>query len=67
MAEAARLLGVLPLPIRWLDGVRCRAYAERERDQFEVDARLPLFGRIVHYRGWLEPAEDGEAAASTLT
>lgn len=67
VAEAARLLGVLPLPIRWLDGVRCRAYAERERYQFEVDARLPLFGRILHYRGWLEPAEDVEAAASTLT
>lgn len=52
----ASLSGLLPLPARWFDAVRSR---ESEYDglyHFEVDAALPLLGRIVRYRGWLQPA-----------
>lgn len=50
-----RAFGVLPLPARWFEGVRC---VEREVDgryAFEVDAALPLAGTVVRYRGWLVP------------
>ena len=37
--------------------------SEREgRYRFEVEARLPLFGLLVRYAGWLERAEDGASA-----
>jgi hypothetical protein len=37
--------------------------SEREgRYHFEVEARLPLFGLLVRYAGWLERAEDGASA-----
>ena len=52
----ARLFGVLPLPASMFDGVRCREYEQDERYRFEVDATLPLAGRIIRYAGWLEPA-----------
>ena len=63
VAEAARLLGVLPLPTRWLDGVRCRAYAERERDQFEVDAREVFGGGngVEHDRSMVRDALEERA------
>jgi hypothetical protein len=52
----ARLLGVLPLPATLFDGVRCREYEDDERYRFEVEAALPLVGRVVRYAGWLSPA-----------
>ena len=52
----ARLFGVLPLPASMFDGVRCREYEQDDRYRFEVDAALPLAGRIIRYAGWLEPA-----------
>ena len=52
----ARLLGVLPLPATLFEGVRCREYEEDERYRFEVEAALPLVGRVVRYAGWLTPA-----------
>jgi len=51
-----RLFGVLPLPTSMFDGVRCREYEHDGRYRFEVDATLPLAGRIIRYAGWLEPA-----------
>ncbi|WP_262378778.1 DUF4166 domain-containing protein [Luteimonas viscosa] len=51
-----RLLGALPLPASLFDDVRCREYEDDGRYRFEVDASLPVVGRIVRYRGWLEPA-----------
>ena len=52
----ARLFGLLPLPVSMFDGVRCREYEQDERYCFEVEAALPLAGRIIRYAGWLEPA-----------
>lgn len=51
-----RLLGVVPLPASLFDGVRCREYERDGRYHFEVDASLPVAGRIIRYGGWLEPA-----------
>jgi hypothetical protein len=48
-----RFLGV-PLPRFLVPEIRA---VETERDgrfRFDVEARLPGFGRLVHYRGWLE-------------
>lgn len=51
-----RLFGILPLPASIFDGVRCREYEQDERYRFEVEAALPLAGRVIRYAGWLEPA-----------
>lgn len=32
--------------------------------RFDVDVRLPLIGRLMHYRGWLQPASDAAPAPS---
>jgi len=44
----------LSLPARWFTGVGARESAEGERYRFDVWAALPLAGRLVHYRGWLD-------------
>lgn len=51
-----RLFGVLPLPASLFEGVRCREFEQDGRYRFEVDASLPLVGRVVRYEGWLAPA-----------
>ncbi|MGJ4730697.1 DUF4166 domain-containing protein [Luteimonas sp. SDU101] len=51
-----RVFGLLPLPASLFDGVRCREYEQDERYRFEVEATLPLAGRVIRYAGWLEPA-----------
>ncbi|WP_051412570.1 DUF4166 domain-containing protein [Pseudoxanthomonas sp. J35] len=51
-----RLLGILPLPARLFAGVQCREREQAGRYEFQVEARLPLVGRLVRYEGWLEPA-----------
>jgi hypothetical protein len=48
-----RALG-LPLPSPWFDGVRARESEVAGRYHFDVQARLPLAGLLVHYRGWLD-------------
>lgn len=55
VAEEAKVFGLFPMPERWLDGIRCREYAEDGRYRFEVEARLPIFGKLMRYSGWLEP------------
>lgn len=50
-----RLLGILPLPAALFRDVRCNERQVDGRYAFEVDAAMPLVGRIVHYRGWLLP------------
>ena len=52
----ARLFGVLPMPASMFEGVRCREYEQDGRYRFEVEAALPVTGRIIRYAGWLEPA-----------
>lgn len=51
--ERVALLG-LPLPVRLFRAVRA---SESERDgryRFDVSARLPGIGLLVHYEGWLD-------------
>ena len=50
---AVRVLG-LPLPRGWFKGVTARAFEADGRYRFDVAARLPLIGLLVHYRGWLD-------------
>jgi len=47
-----RALGV-PLPVHWF-GVRAHESESDGRYRFDVEARLPLVGLLVHYRGWLD-------------
>lgn len=49
----------LPLPARWLNGVVAREFEHEGRYRYDVAARLPVAGLLVHYRGWLEGATDG--------
>lgn len=51
----ARLFGLFPLPAALFDGVRCREFEADGRYRFEVEARLPLAGRVIRYDGWLAP------------
>lgn len=51
-----RILGLLPLPAHWFTGVEPRESDDDGRYRFDVRARLPGIGLLVHYRGWLEPA-----------
>lgn len=48
-----RALG-LPLPARWFEGVSAREFEADGRYRYDVAARLPLAGLLVHYRGWLD-------------
>lgn len=50
-----RILGLLPLPASAFAGVEARESGEEGRYRFDVRARLPGIGLLVHYRGWLEP------------
>lgn len=58
--EGFRVLGV-PLP-RLLHPAVHTFECERDgRYHFEVEARLPLFGLLVRYGGWLEEARSGSS------
>jgi Domain of unknown function (DUF4166) len=50
-----RTLG-LPLPASWFAGVRAREFEMDGRYHFDVEARLPIAGLLVHYQGWLDVA-----------
>lgn len=43
----------LPWPTRLFDAVRAREFEQGGRYRFEVNARLPGVGLLVHYAGWL--------------
>jgi hypothetical protein len=49
----ARVLG-LPVPCACIGHVFSRSDSEGGRYTFRIDARLPLLGRLIAYRGWLE-------------
>jgi len=51
-----RIFGLLPLPASGFAGVEARESGDEGRYRFDVRARLPGIGLLVHYRGWLEPA-----------
>jgi hypothetical protein len=46
-------LGV-PLPVAWFAGVEAREFQQADRYCFEVAAALPVAGRLLRYRGWLQ-------------
>jgi hypothetical protein len=48
----------LPLPRAWAGEVQSRSSAMNGRYAFAIDTRLPLAGRLVAYRGWLEIVPD---------
>jgi hypothetical protein len=52
--EGVRFLGV-PLPRLLAPTVRTLESERAGRYRFEVEASLPVLGRIVRYEGWLEP------------
>jgi hypothetical protein len=53
--KGVRFLGV-PLPGFLAPSVRTYESEREGRYRFEVEASLPLLGRIVRYEGWLERA-----------
>jgi len=54
----------IPMPAAIWPAVTTREHEVDGRYHFEVEGVLPLAGRLVHYRGWLEPA-DGAAEPVT--
>ncbi|GLQ98583.1 DUF4166 domain-containing protein [Dyella mobilis] len=48
----------MPIPRTWLGKVVSRCSARDGRYTFDIDTRLPLAGRLVTYRGWLEIVPD---------
>jgi hypothetical protein len=51
--RGARMFG-LPLPRALFGEVLSRSDAQDGRYAFHIDTRLPLLGRLIAYRGWLE-------------
>jgi NAD(P)-dependent dehydrogenase (short-subunit alcohol dehydrogenase family) len=49
----------LRLPLVLAPRIAAREWADGDRFRFEVEAALPLLGRIVRYTGWLLPARRG--------
>jgi hypothetical protein len=52
---AVRVLGV-PVPVALFDGVLASESTEGGRYRFDVEARLPVVGLLVRYRGTLDAA-----------
>jgi hypothetical protein len=50
----------VPLPLALAPRSPAREWEEEGRFNFDVPIDLPMVGRIVHYRGWLEAGADGE-------
>ncbi len=50
-------LGPVPLPLFLAPKCEAREWEEGGRFHFDVAIALPWLGRLVHYRGWLEPAD----------
>lgn len=51
-----RLLGI-KLPGWTLPTVNCFEGADGDRFTFDIDVIFPIVGPVIHYRGWLLPAE----------
>ena len=49
-------IGPLPLPLALGPKSEASEWEEAGRFHFDVPIALPLIGKVVHYRGWLEPA-----------
>jgi hypothetical protein len=55
--------GPLPLPLLLAPRSEAREWEEEGRFRFDVRIALPLLGLLVHYRGWLDPAQALESAS----
>ena len=65
MIFVAWRLGPLPLPAWLAPRFEAREFVDdRGRFNFDVSLALPLIGRLVAYRGWLELAVTNDAKAS---
>jgi hypothetical protein len=51
------LIGPLPLPLALAPRSLAREWEEDGRFHFDVPIALPWAGLLVHYHGWLEPAD----------
>jgi hypothetical protein len=49
-------IGPLPLPKFLAPRSTAKEWSEDGRFHFDVPIVLPLIGRLIHYRGWLDPA-----------
>lgn len=47
----------VPMPMVLAPRSRAREWEEDGRFHFDVPIALPLIGRVVHYRGWLNPPQ----------
>ena len=54
-------LGPLPMPRLLMPRGAAREYEAEGRFHFDVPIALPLLGPVIHYRGWLTPADGGSA------
>jgi len=55
--RGARIFG-LPLPRALFGEVLSRSGERDGRYAFDIDTRLPLLGKLIAYRGWLEIVDD---------
>lgn len=55
--QQVRVLGI-PVPRTWFGQVLSHSGVHDGRYAFAIDTRLPLAGRLVAYRGWLEIVPD---------
>ena len=55
----------LPMPLWAAPNGTAFEHAEDGRFHFDVDIRLPLVGRLVHYRGWLEVEDSARYTPSS--
>ena len=53
----------IPMPRTLGPRIEAREWQQDGRFRFEIDARLPLIGEVVHYAGWLDARP---ATAATL-
>lgn len=65
VAEQGRVFSVFALPGRWLDGIRYREFATEGRYHVELDVRLPVFGTLLRYSGWLETGDHDDSPRRT--
>ena len=56
--RGASLLGI-PLPAVLCPIIRARESVHDGRFHFDAEVRLPLLGRLIHYRGDLQPRAEG--------
>lgn len=49
---------VIPLPMCIAPRINATERVDNNQYRFDVDIRLPMIGRVIHYRGWLNIISD---------